>query len=289
MSLRFVEAFQSPGAQSGRRLIAVECASSGIGARAAIEFARHGCKLSLGGRNKDNLEIVRSKCHEVLPSSFEILTSVGDITKDTDRKSLVERTVETFGQIDVLINNAGRGAGHTSELFSQVEAETLDVMFSINVFSHVLVTKLAIPHLIKTKGCVVNISSVWSTVPAVGAGVCCMTKASVDMFTKVLAAEMAQYGVRVNSINPGSVPTNLTRGRNGPTTTSPGDEPDISELNQKYSEYSLPMHPLGRLGSVYDVSHALLFLSSENSSFITGQHLYVDGGRSLRGEYLAYV
>ncbi|VDM70871.1 unnamed protein product, partial [Strongylus vulgaris] len=144
-----------------------------------------------------------------------------------------------------------------------------DELFDINVRCLVRLTREALPHIIKTKGTVVNVSSINGPCPFPGVAYYCMSKSAVDQFTKCLALEMAPHGVRVNAVNPGVTVTNLHR-RSGQ------DE----KAYAAFLERSKTTHALGRPGDPKEVAEAILFLASDRSSFTTGQLLRVDGASS---------
>lgn len=228
-------------------------------------FARLGAKLSLTGRNEANLKKVVEDCDKqsaIQTSSFWVL---GDVTNENDVKKMIDSTVEKFGRLDILVNNAGileLGSIETTTL------EQYDRVMAVNVRSVYHMTMLAVPHLIKTKGSIVNVSSVNGTRSFAGVLAYCVSKSAVDQLTSCCAIELAAKGVRVNSVNPGVVVTELQR-RGG--------------LNEKaYAEFlerSKQTHPLGRPGEPEEVARAIAFLASDASSFTTGAHLPVDGGR----------
>ncbi|KHJ81835.1 hypothetical protein OESDEN_18476 [Oesophagostomum dentatum] len=140
----------------------------------------------------------------------------------------------------------------------------------VNVRCLVRLTREALPHIIKSKGTVVNVSSINGPCPFPGVTYYCMSKSAVDQFTKCLALEMAPNGVRVNAVNPGVTVTNLHR-RSGQ------DE----KAYAAFLERSKTTHALGRPGNPEEVAEAILFLASDKSSFTTGQLLRVDGGRGI--------
>jgi NAD(P)-dependent dehydrogenase (short-subunit alcohol dehydrogenase family) len=237
-------------------------ASSGIGAAAAVLFARLGAKLALTGRNESNLQTVGKDC-----SAFgePPLLLVGDLTCEQDAKSIIDDTVKRFGRLDVLVNNAGileLGSIETTSL------EQYDRVMNVNVRTVYHLTMLAVPHLIKTQGSIVNVSSVNGTRSFSGVLAYCMSKSALDQLTRCTALELASKKIRVNSVNPGVIVTDLQR-RGGL------DE----ETYQKFLERSKETHPLGRPGEPEEVARAIAFLASDDASFITGEHIHIDGGR----------
>ncbi|KAL4219108.1 hypothetical protein ACF0H5_021691 [Mactra antiquata] len=250
------------------KVVLITGASSGIGESIAIHLAQLGCHLSLTGRNEENLQRVSGLCVKAGLSSEKILTIPADINNGDHRQSIIEKTVSKFGELHVLVNNAGVVNATTA---STITEENYDELFSTNVRSLVFLTQLAIPYLKKVKGNIVNNSSVAGQSSEPYVGVYCMTKASLDMFTQCLALEMAAEGVRVNSINPGVVVSNLFR--------RPEREFQDDDKYANYLQEEVQNHPLGRVGQPQDCAEAVAFLASDAASFITGQLLFVDGGR----------
>jgi len=240
-------------------------ASSGIGAATAVLFARLGAKLSLTGRNEENLKKVVEECKKQSTIQTSPFLVLGDVTNEKDVKKMVDSTVEKFGQLDILVNNAGIIE------FGSIETATLDQydrIMNVNVRSVYHMTMLAVPHLIKTKGSIVNVSSVCGTRSFPGVLTYCVSKSAIDQLTSCIALELAAKGVRVNSVNPGVIVTELQK-RGGLT------EKAYAEFLVRTKE----THPLGRAGEPEEVARTIAFLASDASSFITGAHLPVDGGR----------
>ena len=181
-------------------------------------------------------------------------------------KNIVDKTIEKFGQIDILVNSAGI---IKSGPFETSSVANFDELMNINVRSVVVLTQLCIPHLKKTKGSVVNVSSVNGIRSFANVGYYCMSKAAVDMFTKCLALELAPDGVRVNAVNPGVVVTNIHK-RGGMD----------DEQYRGFLERAKQTHPLGRPGETEEVANAITFLASKQASFMTGNLTPVDGGRN---------
>ncbi|KAL0979063.1 hypothetical protein UPYG_G00180050 [Umbra pygmaea] len=238
-------------------------ASSGIGAGASIMFAKLGALLALNGRDVENLAKISKQCTDM--GAAEPLLVPGDLTNEDTVKTTVEQTVAHFGRLDVLINSAGilaMGSIETSDLAQY------DKVMDINVRSVYHLTQLCVPHLIKTKGSIVNVSSVAGQRSFPGALAYCMSKSAIDQFTQCIALELAPMQVRVNSVCPGVIITDVHR-RAGL------DEEQYAQFLEKCKQ----THALGRPGEVEEVAHAIAFLASDASSFITGVNLPVDGGR----------
>ncbi|KAI1305915.1 3-oxoacyl-[acyl-carrier-protein] reductase FabG [Halotydeus destructor] len=243
------------------KVVIVTGSSSGIGEDAVISFAKHGAQVVVAGRNADRVAAVAARCAEASPTNLTPLQSVGDVSNDEDAKRLIEDTVTKFGHIDVLVNNAGiiRRALITEDAV----ADIMDEVYRTNVRALVKLTNLAAPHLIASKGNIINLSSVASTRPGFGSIPYSVSKAAVDMVTKCCAIELGPKGVRVNSINPALIETPLTLS---------------NEIPEWFRKTCALAYPLRRVGAVGDTTAAILFLASEQASFFSGVHLPVDGG-----------
>ncbi|XP_039273318.1 putative oxidoreductase TM_0325 [Styela clava] len=233
-------------------------ASSGIGAATAVALAKEGAKVTICGRDRERLSKTSKLCNE---AGSEVLEIVGDLIKIENVELVVNKTTEKFGAIDILINNAGYGMfGSIGDL----AVDDFDNIFMANVRAPVFLCKYALPHLKKTKGCVVNVSSVAGlrakpTVVPYG-----MTKCALDHFTRGFSAECSPLGIRVNSINPAAVLTKF------------GDRLGLpKEFVDGYMERLKSTHHFG-LMQPESIADAILFLCS--SPHITGISLPVDSG-----------
>jgi len=250
------------------KTVLITGASSGIGQGAAVEFARHGANLVLGGRNVDQLKDTKNQCVKAGLQEKQVVWVAGDIVEEGVQKQLIDAALNTFNQIDILVNNAGMVI---SMPILNGNMEDFDKVHNVNLRSAITLTLMALPHLTKTKGNVVNISSIAAWMPITGNLAYAVSKAGMDMFTKSLAFEVAPQGVRVNSVNPGVIPTNINRDRFPP-----------EQVEARYKMLG-KLHPLGRCGEVKEVVDSIIFLASDNSSFITGQLMAVGGGCQLGG------
>ncbi|PIO73853.1 oxidoreductase, short chain dehydrogenase/reductase family protein [Teladorsagia circumcincta] len=242
-------------------------ASSGIGRAAALLFAQNKYQLSLTGRNETALKEVAKECVQQGIPENDVIISATDLAADSAPKTIVDNTINKFNKIDSLVNSAG--ILRAGEVLNS-DISVYDELFNVNVRCLVRLTRAALPHIIKSKGAVVNVSSINGPCPFPGVTYYCMSKSAVDQFTKCLALEMAPHGVRVNAVNPGVTVTNLHR-RSGQ------DEKAYAAFLEK----SKTTHALGRPGDAKEVAEAILFLASERSSFTTGELLRVDGGRGI--------
>ncbi|XP_045195360.2 3-oxoacyl-[acyl-carrier-protein] reductase FabG-like isoform X1 [Mercenaria mercenaria] len=238
-------------------------ASSGIGAGTAKMFSKLGAKLALTGRNEDNLKKTGNECEEL--GGHKVLCIPGDLTIEEDVNKIVEDAVKHYGQLDILVNSAGIVELGTIETTS---LEQYDRLMNTNVRAMYHLTMLATPHLVKTKGSIVNVSSVNGIRSFPNVLAYNMSKSAVDQFTRCCALDLAPKQVRVNSVNPGVIITEIHK-RGGLD----------DEAYQMFLERTKFTHALGRPGQVEEVAAMIAFLASENASFITGAQIPIDGGR----------
>ncbi|XP_031626570.1 uncharacterized protein LOC116342906 [Contarinia nasturtii] len=252
------------------KVILITGASNGIGAAAAEYFAKHGALLALVGQDGQRFKKVVKKIIACGVTS-EPLVILGDVTIDAER--IINETIEKYGRLDILINNAGIGIHGTIE---NVKMEDFDTVMTINARSIVALTQLAVPYLIESKGNVVNVSSAMTLKTFTNSMVFSMSKAALDQFTKCAALHLAEKGVRVNSINLSFIDTDFyTRG---------GLEKNCDEYADLV-ERNIKAHPLDRIGYTKDCVNAIAFLAKDRSNFITATLLPVDGGISLKGDF----
>lgn len=245
------------------KVIIVTGSSSGIGSAAAIHFAELGGSLTVVGRNPEKLQEVADKISAIKGEAPLIVQA--DMSNEEDVKRIVKETISKYGKLDVLVNNAGVLETGTIE---NTSLEQYDRVMNTNIRAVYQLTMLAVPELIKTKGCIVNVSSVNGIRSFPGVLAYNVSKAAVDQFTRCVALELALKGVRCNAVNPGVIITEIHK-RGGM------DE----QTYAKFLEHSKTTHALGRPGQVNEVSGVIAFLASEDASFITGASLPVDGGR----------
>jgi len=248
-----------------KKVALITGASSGIGAATAVLFARLGAKLSLAGRNEVNLKRIGDECARLSSAHQQPLLVCGDMTNESDVKRLVDKTIEQFGGLNILVNSAGIMKNDTLETASM---EQYDHVMNVNVRSVYQLTVICVPHLVKAQGTIVNVSSICGTRSCPGVLCYSMSKSAIDQFTRCTALELAAKGVRVNSVNPGVIITELQK-RGGL-----GDD-----AYAHFIEHSKVTHPLGRPGEPEEVARVIAFLASDSASFITGEHVHVDGGR----------
>jgi NAD(P)-dependent dehydrogenase (short-subunit alcohol dehydrogenase family) len=233
-------------------------ASSGIGAAIAIAFADAGWSVMAAGRDEGRLD-------EVADVSDNISTWAGELIESEDCEELIADTLDEFGGIDCLVNAAGvLIRGRTDEVSDDDWRETMAVNLDVPFF----LSRAALPHLIKSEGSVVNISSVWGLEAGQRAVAYCASKGGLQLMTRAMARDHAREGVRFNAICPGGVDT--------PMLANEAEEQgiDVDEFLAMIAEKS----PNGRIATPEDVAALVLFLASDAASHITGTNIPCDGG-----------
>lgn len=246
------------------KVVIITGASSGIGAGTALYFAKEKANLVLSGRNIENLQKVINEC--LMNGAGKSVPVIGDVSNEKVVKDIIDAAISNFGRLDVLVNNVGFNTP------GSIETTTLaqyDSIMNTNVRSVYHLTMLAVPHLVMTKGNIVNVSSVAGLRAFAGALTYCVSKAALDQFTHCVALELAPKGVRVNSVNPAVIVTQFHKRM--------GMDDDTYE---KYLEGCKSTHALGRVGLVSEVASVIGFLASDAASFMTGSCIPVDGGKA---------
>jgi NAD(P)-dependent dehydrogenase (short-subunit alcohol dehydrogenase family) len=192
-----------------------------------------------------------------------------DLVDTESCKSAIEDTIQRFGQLNLLVNNAG--AGTLKQTFENGSLKEFQDVMNLNVQSVFFMTQYAIPYLTETRGTIINFSSVLAHRPAIGLGPYCASKAAVEMLTQTAALELAPKSIRVMCIAPTAIQTEFHT--NAGMSKKEADE---------YYKNCSKTHPLGRVGQTSDITELVLFLAdSTKSGFITGSVVHVDGGRLL--------
>jgi NAD(P)-dependent dehydrogenase (short-subunit alcohol dehydrogenase family) len=230
--------------------------SRGIGKSTALLFTQNGADVVITSKDQSNLESATREMKNVVAIA-------GDIRNKIDVENVVKKTLERFGKIDILVNNAG--------IFPQVKPlheiseEEWNEVIDINLTGQFRFTKAVIPHLMKTGGCIVNVSSDagLKSFENFEADAYTASKGALVLLTKSWAIEYAKYKIRVNCVCPGIVETDMTK-------------PFLR--NEIDRSMAISEHPIGRIGVPEDVAKAILYLVSDDSSWITGAILPVDGG-----------
>lgn len=251
------------------KVVLITGANSGIGAACAEYMAKNGAFLSLVARDATKFEIIINRIKES-GVELEPLVILADITTDAER--IISETIEKYGHLDILINNAGIIA---FDSLTTLKLHEYDQIMATNVRSVVELSQLAVPYLIETKGNIVNVSSAAGIIPAEVCLAYAMSKAALDHFTKCVAMEFADKGVRINSVNPGFIDTEIH------VSSGRCTEDEYAAI----CEHQSLKHPIGRVGNTDDCVNAIAFLADESASFITGVILSVDGGLTTKGAF----
>ena len=241
----------------------------GNGRATAITFAREGARLLLVDRDPTSLEETAELARA---AGAETQTITADIAADGEPERIVQAAVNAFGGIDVLHNNVGIGAGDGPP--HHLSDESYDRIMDVNLRAMFRMCRAAVPVLRQSRhGAIVNISSLASTASAGNLTAYKLSKAGVNALTQNLAMTNAKYGVRANAILPGFIDTPMA---NDAVARERGVERSV------VADARASIVPLGRQGTGWDVANAALFLACDESAFITGIMLNVDGGQGAR-------
>jgi len=231
-------------------------ASRGIGRSIALALASQGAKVVASARNAEALAELIAK---IKSQGGDALAVVGDVAVEDDANNLVKKAVEAYGQVDVFINNAGITR---DGLLLRMKNADWDAVLDTNLKGAFLCTRAVAKVMSKQRsGRIINISSVVGEMGNAGQANYCASKAGLLGLTKSVARELARRNVTVNAITPGFITTEMTE-----------------DMTEKAQETMTEQIPLGRPGSAEDVANAVIFLASEQSAYITGQVLGVNGG-----------
>ena len=236
--------------------------TSGIGEATALLFAREGARLAISGRNEKRGHAVSEA---ILKSGGQAIFLRTDVRRAAECERAVRGTVGAFGRLDILFNNAGVFYPHDT---LQCSEEEWDEQIDINLKGTFLMSKSALPAMIaQGRGVIINNSSGWGIVGGDRAVAYCASKGGVVLLTKAMAIDHGRQGIRVNCICPGDVDTPML-------------PVDAKMRGLKWEDYlaGCAKRPLGRIGTAQEIAKAVLFLASEDSSFMTGAALVVDGG-----------
>ncbi|CAG9787697.1 unnamed protein product [Diatraea saccharalis] len=251
------------------KVVLVTGAASGIGEAIALKFAKLSARLALIDKNEALLKKSADNCEKL--SKTKVFRVAVDLCKDENVEYMIELTLKEFGKIDVVVNCAG--AYRDLSILDPNVIQVYDEMIAVNLRALVSVTTAATPALVKSKGCVVNISSVDAAVILPNSLMYSVSKSGVNHFTKSAALELASYGVRVNSVLPGAVKTNLLLNSHHVVT---------QEENEKKWKLYQEMSALKRLIKPEECSDLVSFLASEKAIGITGANFLIDSGLALQ-------
>ena len=250
-----------PGSLEGKTAL-VTGGGSGIGRAASLAYANDGARVVVADVNVEGGEETVQLIKE---TGGEAILVHADVSKPEDTQAMVAQAVETFGSLDCAFNNAGIGGGKERHLTADYLEDDWDRVMSINLKGVWLCMKAEIPQMMKQgKGAIVNTASIAGLVGLSGTVAYVAAKHGVTGLTKAAAMEYAKSGIRVNAVCPGYIQTPLVQG--------------IFDEIDGYRERVASRHPIDRLGEPEEIAQAVLWLSSDSASFVTGHNMAVDGG-----------
>lgn len=233
-------------------------AAGGMGKADALLFVQEGAKVAITDLQEDKIKDVVA---EIEALGGEAIGFKHNVASEEDWVRVVDETVQKFGKVDILVNNAGVS---NATPFMDLTVEGWEKTMSINVTSIFLGQKYVIPHMIEAGGgSIVNISSIAGLTGGSGAGPYTASKGAVRMLTKATAVDFAKHNIRCNSVHPGYIETPMTV--------------DLFK-DEQMMQWFQSQTPLPRLGKAEDIARGVLFLASDESSYITGVELPIDGG-----------
>ena len=234
----------------------------GFGGAAARMFCREGARVILGDINTEGGERTAA---QIRAAGGDAQFVKLDVTQEADWAAAVAAAIAAYGRLDILVNNAGTGARYTVE---ETTEAAWDGQMDVHAKGAFLGTKHAVPELLKAGGgAIVNISSIYGIVGSPTSTAYHAAKGAVRLLTKSAAIQYAGDNIRVNSIHPGYCHTPLTDG---------------SYQNERHFAWINERIPIGRVGSADDIAHGIVFLASDEASFITGAELVIDGGTTAQ-------
>lgn len=241
-------------------VVLITGALTGIGRATALAFAQQGARLVVSGRRP---EAGRALAAELRAQGAEVEFVHADVRHEDDVRNLVDKTVSRFGRLDVAVNNAGTEGRHGPVI--EQSPESFAATFDTNVLGVLLSMKHELRVMLSQgSGSIVNVSSAYGRVGAPGASVYVASKHAVEGLTKSAALEVANSGVRVNTVAPGPIETGMLNRFTGGT-------------EQAKASVAASV-PLQRVGTAEEIANTIVFLASDKASFITGASLAVDGG-----------
>lgn len=236
--------------------------AGGLGAAEAILFAQEGAKVVITDIQEEGLQNVADQISEV---GGVVNYLVHDVTSEQDWDKVINKTIEWYGTIHILVNNAGI----SGNIMSSLEDTSLDEfknVININLLSQYIGIKAVAPEMKKNKtGSIINISSIAGIVGSAKATAYTASKGAVRSFTKGAAFEFAEHNIRVNSVHPGFVATPMTKGL-----------PNAEE----FKKMAIGITPLGREAFPNEIAYGVLYLASDESSYTTGSEMVIDGGNT---------
>ena len=238
------------------KVVIITGGTRGIGYETVRKFLENGAKVALLGSREDSVNKALSNLKEE-NSSYEVIGFYPDLTKEEEIKETFEKIEKEFGKIDCLINNAGMSSSTKIEEYTTEEENKI---IDLNIKAVYLCSKVVVPFLKKTKGSIINTSSMVSIYAQASGCLYPMSKFAVNGLTKALSRELAGFGIRVNAVAPGITETDM-----------------VKNLPKEMIEPLINSIPLKRIGKPNDIANAFMFLASDMASYITGEILQVDG------------
>lgn len=248
------------------KVVLITGGSKGIGAGCAKVFVDAGAKVVICARGVKDGEALSKELTDKGPGKCNFVQC--DVSKPDDIKRTIDRTIELYGRLNCLINNAGYHPSY--KLIDDFTVEDFTHVLHTNMVSLFVASKYALPHLRKVRGSIINIGSLAGSMGQEGATTYCATKGAISGFTKSLAIEEASYNVRVNSVLPGNI-----------VTESRVKFISSIEDGEAIDRWAESVQVMGRSGTIEEVGQLCLFLASDASSFITGVEIIISGGAEL--------
>jgi NAD(P)-dependent dehydrogenase (short-subunit alcohol dehydrogenase family) len=245
------------------KTVLITGATSGIGYTTALAFAARGDNVAVSGRRSDRGAAVAAEIERL---GGKALFCTTDVTNARDIQSFVQQAADRFGTFDTVITNAGIEPPHTLPLAELSEAD-IDAVLDTNLRGTLLMAKYSIPHLRRPGGSLITVSSLWGRQGGAMLPVYSATKGGSESLARALAVELGAEGIRVNCIAPGFI---------------------LSEMSQRYmgdgdfTPFFKANVPLQRIGETSEIADAMLWLSSDQASYVTGQVITVDGGMNIK-------
>ncbi|MGF1908144.1 SDR family oxidoreductase [Vibrio kasasachensis] len=240
-----------------KKIVLVTGGGTGIGRATASAFIAKGATVIITGRRQ---EVLEQTAQELGTQCYAI---VSDISESGEASRIIDEVISQFGQLDVVVNNAGTGSMGP---LSQTTDDIIENIYRTNVFAPLALIREATIHLAETKGTVINISSVTASGMMPGVAAYASSKAAVEHATRLLAVELGPMGIRINAVAPGLTDTDIT---------------EEVKANEQMLGMIIAQTPMGRLGAPKDIANAVMLLADNRAGWITGQCVQAGGGYLL--------
>ena len=246
------------------KVAVVTGSNRGIGKGIAVALAKEGCKVVVNSYRED--EEAKNTVEEIKKLGAESIFIKANVTREIDVRDLIEKAVKKFGMLDILVNNAGILVSGTVTTLTEKD---WDRQMEVNLKGVFICSKYAVQQMLKQGkgGRIINIGSIAGLVGFPGISAYCASKGGVTELAREMALDYAKYGITVNAIDPGVIVTDMTKGMLDDAATR---------------KMLMENTPVGRFGQPEDIGNAAVFLALDESSFITGHNLVVDGGWTAR-------